>query len=242
MNRDRLDLIYDGSAWTRVIEGIPRECKNNETGAVIVEPWAGIHSMTLTATSNANPAPSLTGNITFLQGNTCHQKNDATITLTRTGDVPAGTPTPDADPIEPLVLDPPGAAFRGTYTVNVTRVAAPNFAPGQRTEYPVTQLQATPTCTRSGDRCMIMIDDGSGVPTFLWFVDGHYESVSTSAHLIDCPSSPTGKSDNPQYVHRLENVDGSSPAQTIRGTGTYTYVGDCAGEFVDEWVATRTGD
>ena len=240
LNLDRMKFVFENNSWTRVFVPNRRECISNATKQPVSEPWVAMHTTTLATPSGTGPLATLTGTYSSLQGGTCGGEAVGDLTLTRTGDVPAGTAAP-ADTVAPAVVaDPPGRTWRGTYNASTKPVSAssPSFmsavTPGTE------RFSVAPVCTRTGDACVAPLRyPGKGSVFVYSFVNGGYERsyISTS---VNCTNGQTG------YIRRSSRYtaapDASSPAGVMTNRETVEFLGGCPGSVRIEGTAIRTGD
>lgn len=178
----------------------------------------------------------MTGTGVTHAGPPCLKEYSTAYTFTRTGPLDPAMVIPSPDELPPLV-DSPGSALSGTYDLDLTPLPEPgNLNAQQVTESGNYQS----SCTRTGDRCVSILDAETDIlPTLEW-ADGTWSSDATYASA-PCEDG-SGQQQTTIRVSLTNNDASTSPAQALTGEVRKTYAGDCPGEVAWTIAATRTGD
>ena len=244
LNAERVDLIYHEGKWTRIGPRKTQECHFSGTGELIDEPDAGIATLDLTSTEQADGVVhKLSGSGEVIRAGSCGGTGRSDFTLTRIGDLPADTAEPEnVAPIADVVIDPPGSAFRGRYSVVYTLTDDNGQPPPSGINPALIQARVEQLCTRTGDLCLAALaSDGANEIRGWLYQDGKFAEWYVSAQTA-CPTDPAA-----QTVLRvrteLTNASAANPAQLLNGTQTRTAVaGNCESVQTFDVVATRIGE
>ncbi|MBJ7289082.1 hypothetical protein [Williamsia sp.] len=244
LDLDRMEFVFADGSWSRVAVPPKRTCVLPGTTAPVDEPWVAIDNTTVTPRSDSatNGAPdTLGGPTTSIQGGSCSRVSTGRITLTRKGDLPAGTP-PLGSVSVPDATTTPGDGFRGSYRQRTTVVSwdPPSLIARPTTQ--TTEFTAAPTCTRDGTRCVVVMVDKPSRPgqTVVDFADGVFRQTETLPER-QCP----GRSERyrPTLTSQtLVEPNSSAPIDTLDNESTLTWSGACAGTVRFRAELTRTGD
>ncbi|WP_032402645.1 hypothetical protein [Rhodococcoides fascians] len=177
----------------------------------------------------------IAGTATTHAGPPCAKQFTTTYTFTRTGplDPALNIPPPEA---VPALVNSPGSALSGTYSFDLSPLSATNGLSNS-------PVQATGNyqsfCTRTGDRCVSVIDSTTDVLPMLEWSNGAWTSEATYA-TASCDDG-SGQQQTTIRVSLTNPDPNAAPAQRLSGEIKKIYVGDCPGEV--EWSidATRTG-
>ncbi|GAA1458493.1 hypothetical protein [Williamsia maris] len=244
LDLDRMEFVFGNGSWSRVAVPPERTCVLPGTTAPVDEPWVAMDSTTVTPRSGSpsGGAPAtLSGPTSSIQGGSCSRVSEGTVTLTRKGDLPAGTPDLDAVSV-PDAATTAGNGFRGSYRQSTTVVS---WDPPSLISRPTTQttdISATSTCTRDGKQCVVVMLDKPSTPgqTVVAYTDNGFTQTATLPER-QCPGRPDRY--RPTVTSRTTvPEDASSPIARMDSESTLTWSGACAGTVRFASTLTRTGD
>ena len=241
LSQPGMGFVYEDDAWTRGIDPPAATCRSAVDEQPIDEPWSALHLTELRPVDadGSGPIAGLTGDVTAVQGGTCSAVVNATITLTRTGEVPDGTTPPQR--FEPLPADPepPGAVWRGAYEES-TRPKSTTVGDISTMRSATSRFVATPFCTRDGLRCMVVLTSqpakSATPPVFDW-TGSAYERSSLGAP-VPCASGGTAI---PHIIQHFEPVTPGTESSDLLGLSTRDVTGDCAVSGVWDVYWRHTG-
>lgn len=244
LNLDRMEFVLGNGSWSRVAVPPKRSCVLPGTTAPVDEPWVAMDSTTLTPRS-ASPAggspATLSGTTSSVQGGSCSRVSEGTVTLTRKGDLPAGTAALDTVAV-PAAGTTAGNGFRGSYRQRTTVVSWDPPSLISRPSTQTTEFTATPTCTRDGSRCVVVMLDRPSRPgqTIVEYADGAFRQTETLPER-QCPGR--GERYRPTVTSQTSvAADASGPIETMDNESTLTWSGPCAGTVRFRAELTRTGN
>ncbi|NMN94398.1 hypothetical protein [Antrihabitans stalactiti] len=235
LNRDHMEFVFTDGAWLRSVTAADVGCTLNTTGKPADEKWAAIHTTRLTPDDPAaGPVAKLSGTIDVLRGGTCQRKLQSDITLTRTGDVPAGTAPLTVTDTAAAVTDSPALQWHGRYEETRVVASGPGQPIGKRSTL---EIRVTTQCTRDGSLCLATVDRGDAGYGVFAYRDGTFER-KYSAERQNCPVAGTVDS-----IITIEvTPDAGSPTPSLHGLSTTDYQGDCPGMTTADLTYKRIGD
>ncbi|GGF19124.1 hypothetical protein [Williamsia phyllosphaerae] len=241
---DRMEFVFGNGSWSRVDVPPKRSCVPTGTTAPVDEPWVAMDSTTVMprSASTAGAAPAtLSGTTSSVQGGSCPRVSEGTVTFTRKGDVPAGTAALEKVSV-PEAATTAGNGFRGSYRQRTTVVSWDPPSLISRPTTQTTEFTATPTCTRDGSRCVVVMLDRPSRPgqTIVGYSDGVFRQTETLPER-QCP----GRGDRYRPTLTSQTTvggDASNPIQTLDNESALAWSGACAGTVRFRAELTRTGD
>ncbi|MGZ8178075.1 hypothetical protein ACXVUM_09090 [Williamsia sp. SKLECPSW1] len=240
-DQERMDFVFENGTWTRTVVPAMRPCIPQGLSAPIDEPWVALESASMRANDSASR---LSGTTSSLEGGSCAMASEGTITLSRSGGLPAGTRRL-GDVRVPAAVTSPVAGFRGAYE-ETTRIVA--WDPPTLIRTPTvdtTRLTATPTCTRDAVTCaVVMYDQGSpgGSPTVAGYTGGPSRMLS-QVETVGPRRCADGRTYRPVLTSTTTIPDGAAtPVESITSTSTLAWSEACPGRVTFENDLRRIGD
>ena len=239
-DQDRMEFVYENGTFSRVVVPASRPCVPQGLSAPVDEPWVALESASMRANDSASR---LSGTLASVQGGSCAMTSQGTITLARTGGLPSGT-RKIGDVRVPASVTSPVAGFRGAYE-ETTKIVAWNPSTLIRTPtVQTTRLTATPTCTRDGSTCVVVMkdQDSQSSPTVAGFTGGPSRMLS-QVETVGPRRCADGRSYRPVLTSTSTlPEDGASPVQSITSTSTLAWTEACPGRVTFENDLRRVGD